>query len=218
MEPRDTVLLDYLVGDKVLLLKGLTMIYYSGLLALGVIFGLIVSVILLALSNNVQGVAYAIFVAAVFMALVNAGFFVGLRRVDNSFLTSCGCFEAGVVVLANGLLSLLYLAYMLFRRGEAVSSLGQTSSIILALLNGLSLIALGLALVKINKVANESALSLAGTGLAVSGLLSLVPFLSKLASLLYLLSLIVMCYGLNKAIADLRMRLCHKEPSLCKYA
>ena len=218
MEPRDTVLLDYLVGDKVLLLKGLTTIYYSGLLALGIIFGLVVSVVLLAPSNNVQGIAYAIFVAAGFMALVNAGFFVGLRRVDNSFLTSCGCFEAGVVVLANGLLSLLYLAYMLFRRGEAVSPLGQTGSIILTLLNGLSLIALGLALTKINEVANESALSLAGTGLAISGLLSLVPFLSKMASLLYLLSLIVMCYGLNKAIADLRMRLCHKEPGLCKYA
>lgn len=218
MGQRDASLIDYLVGDEVLLLKGLTTIYYSSLLALGIIFGLIVSVILLAPSNNVQGVAYAIFVAAGFMALVNVGFFVGLRRVDNSFLTSCGCFEAGVVVLANGLLSLLYLAYVLFHRGEAVSLFGQTGSIILALLNGLSLIALGLALTKINEVVNESALSLAGNGLAVSGLLSLVPVLSKLASLLYFLSLIVMCYGLNKAITGLRMRLCHKEPGLCKYA
>ncbi len=218
MEQRDASLIDYLVGDEVLLLKGLTMIYYSGLLALGIIFGLIVSVILLAPSNNVQGVAYAIFVAAGFMALVDAGFFVGLRRVDNSFLSSCGCFEAGVVVLANGILSLLYLAYIVFHRGEAVSPLSQTSSIVLALLNGLSLIALGLTLTKINEVVNESALSLAGTGLAVSGLLSLVPILSRLASLLYFLSLIVMCYGLNKAITNLRIRLCHKEPGLCKYA
>ena len=218
MKQRDASLIDYLVGDEVLLLKGLTTIYYSGLLALGIIFGLIVSVILLAPSNNVQGVAYAIFVAAGFMALVDAGFFVGLRRVDNSFLTSCGCFEAGVVVLANGILSLLYLAYIVFSRGEAVSPLSQTSSIVLALLNGLSLIALGLTLTKINEVVNESALSLAGTGLAVSGLLSLIPVLSRLASLLYFLSLIVMCYGLNKAITNLRIRLCHKEPGLCKYA
>ncbi len=218
MEQRDASLMDYLVSDKVLLLKGLTMIYYSGLLGLGIIFGLAASIILLAPSNNVQGVAYAILVATGFTVLADAGFFVGLRRVDNSFTTSCGCFEAGVVVLASGLLSLLYLAYILLHRGEAVSLLGQTSSIALTLLNGLSLIALGLALTKINEAVNESALSLAGTGLAISGLLSLVPLLSKLASLIYLLSLIVMCYGLNKAITDLKMRLCHKEPSLCKYA
>jgi len=211
-------LLDYLVGDEVLLLKGLTTIYYTGLLSLGVIFGLVVSVIFLALNNNIQGIAYAIFVAAGFTALIDVGFFIGLRRVDNSFLTSCGCFEAGVVVLADGLLSLLYMVYVLLHSGGAVSSLGQSSSIVLALLNGLSLIALGLALTKINKAVNESALSLAGAGLAVSGLLSLVPLLSKLASLFYLLSLIAMCYGLNKAITNLRMRLCHKEPGLCKYA
>lgn len=211
-------MLDYLVGDEVLLLKGLTTIYYTGLLSLGVIFGLVVSVIFLALNNNIQGIAYAIFVAAGFTALIDVGFFIGLRRVDNSFLTSCGCFEAGVVVLADGLLSLLYMVYVLLHSGGAVSSLGQSSSIVLALLNGLSLIALGLALTKINKAVNESALSLAGAGLAVSGLLSLVPLLSKLASLFYLLSLIAMCYGLNKAITNLRMRLCHKEPGLCKYA
>ena len=211
-------MLDYLVGDEVLLLKGLTTIYYTGLLSLGVIFGLVVSVIFLALNNNIQGIAYAIFVAAGFTALIDVGFFIGLRRVDNSFLTSCGCFEAGVVVLADGLLSLLYMVYVLLHSGGAVSSLGQSSSIVLALLNGLSLIALGLALTKINKAVNESALNLAGAGLAVSGLLSLVPLLSKLASLFYLLSLIAMCYGLNKAITNLRMRLCHKEPGLCKYA